>query len=93
MQQAFTVTLRQGNVWVLECHGDADEVQQVRATMSDESIVRLSSWSKGGGRNMEELRIATAVTQMANAQTRGQREDFAISDQEVDIFLATAIKH
>jgi hypothetical protein len=92
MRRAFTIALRQGNTWVLECHGDAGEVQQVRVSVSDENVARLSSSLRGGGLNQEESRIAAAVAQMANAQTRGQREDFEISDQEVDVFLATATK-
>jgi hypothetical protein len=32
--------------------------------------------------------IGSAVVQMANARTRGQGEDFEISDAEVDEFLA-----
>jgi hypothetical protein len=92
MRQAFTIALRQGNTWVLECHGDAGEVQQVRVSLSDENVTRLSSSLRGGGLNQEESRIAAAVTQMVNARTRGQREDFEISNEEVDEHLAMAIK-
>jgi hypothetical protein len=90
MQQAFTSSFRQGNTWVLEHHGDAGEVQQVRVSLSDENVARLSSSLKGGGLNQEESGIAAAVTQMANARTRGQRENFEISDAEVEVYLVTS---
>ncbi len=90
--QAFTMAIRGDNTWVLEARDDFDEVRRIQVSLSDYNAERLSESLRGGGRNQEECRIAAAVVQMANARTRAQGEDFEISDQEVDEFLAKTIK-
>ena len=88
MGQGFTMALRRGNTWLLQYQGDNGETRRSEATLSDENISRLAESLRGGGLNQEEVMIGSAVVQMANARTRGQGEDFEISDAEVDEFLA-----
>lgn len=87
MEQGFTMALRQGNAWLLEYHGNNSEIRRVSASLSDENVARLSDLFVGG-LNQEQMNLGHAVVYMANARTRGQGEDFEISDAEVDEFLA-----